>query len=52
MAWKPWTVFTLAVAGWMNRGQQEVIECLREENRVLCEKLGHMYIIRKDALNG
>jgi hypothetical protein len=25
---------------WLNREQQEVIECLKEENRILREKLG------------
>ena len=29
-----------AVAGWVNRGQQQVIEYLLEENRVLREQLG------------
>ncbi len=35
----------VAVAGWMNRQQQEVIAYLREENRILREKLGHKRII-------
>jgi hypothetical protein len=30
----------LAVAGWVNRHQQAVIEFLEEENRVLLEQLG------------
>ena len=30
----------LAVAGWINRRQQEAIAYLREENRVLREQLG------------
>jgi hypothetical protein len=30
----------LAVAGWVNRHQQAVIEFLQEENRVLLEQLG------------
>src|SRR5258708_3670958 len=30
----------IAVAGWMNRHQQAVIEFLQEENRVLLEQLG------------
>jgi transposase InsO family protein len=30
----------LIFAGWVNRGQQDVIEYLREENRVLREQLG------------
>ena len=29
-----------AVAGWVNRGQQQVIEYLVEENRILREQLG------------
>jgi transposase InsO family protein len=32
--------FIFTVAGWINRGQQDVIEYLREENRVLREQLG------------
>ena len=28
------------LAGWVNRGQQDVIEYLQEENRVLREQLG------------
>ena len=38
-----------AMAGWMNRQQQEVIEYLREENRVLREKLGHKRIILNES---
>ena len=30
----------LIFAGWVNRSQQDVIEYLREENRVLREQLG------------
>lgn len=40
MTFTPWTFITVAVAGWMNRQQQEVIEYLREENRIPREKLG------------
>jgi putative transposase len=32
----------IAVAGWMNRHQQAVIEYLQEENRILLEQLGGM----------
>ena len=35
-----WHFLLVALAGWMNRQQQEVIEYLKEENRVLREKLG------------
>jgi len=31
----PFRVLLVAVAGWMNQQQQQVIECLSEENRVL-----------------
>jgi hypothetical protein len=40
MTWKPWTLFAVAVAGWMSQQQQEVIAYLREENKILREKLG------------
>ena len=39
----------VALAGWMNRQQQEVIEYLRTENRILREKLGHKRIILNDT---
>jgi hypothetical protein len=45
MTFKPWTFFMVAIAGWMNRRQQEAIEYLRVENRILREKLGHKRII-------
>jgi hypothetical protein len=32
--------FLIAVAGWMNRHQQAVIEYLQEENRILLEQVG------------
>ncbi len=37
---KPWTFLVVAVAGWINRRQQEAIDYLREENCVLREQLG------------
>jgi hypothetical protein len=40
MTWNPWTFTVVAIAGWMNR-QQQVIDYLREGNRILQEKLGH-----------
>jgi hypothetical protein len=49
MTWKPWTFFLVAVAGWMNRQQQQVIEYLRTENSILREKLGHKRIILNDS---
>ena len=45
MLWKQSTFFLAVTAGWMNHRQQEVIECLREENRVLREKLGRKRVL-------
>jgi hypothetical protein len=36
----PFQFLLVAVAGWMNQRQQQAIEYLREENRVLREQLG------------
>src|ERR1044071_3729575 len=36
----PFQFVVLVLAGWMNQRQQNVIEYLREENRVLREQLG------------
>ncbi len=36
----PLRFLVLMMAGWMNRGQQDVIAYLKEENRVLRERLG------------
>jgi transposase InsO family protein len=36
----PFRFLLIAVAGWMNQAQQQMIEYLREENRVLREQLG------------
>jgi hypothetical protein len=41
MTIRPWTLSAVAIAGWMNRQQQEVISHLREEHRIPREKLGH-----------
>jgi hypothetical protein len=35
-----WRILLVALAGWVNRRQLEVIAYLREENRVLKEHLG------------
>jgi hypothetical protein len=45
MTWKPLHFFAVAIAGWINRRQQEAIEYLKVENRILREKLGHKRII-------
>lgn len=37
---QPWQLFSVIVAGVLNSHQQKVIEYLREENRVLKERLG------------
>ena len=29
MTWKPWTFFMVAIAGWMNRRQQDAISYLK-----------------------
>ncbi|MGB2823549.1 MAG: hypothetical protein WBF17_21395 [Phycisphaerae bacterium] len=49
MTWTPWQFFLVAIAGWMNRQQQDVISYLREVRRILREKLGHKRIILNDA---
>ena len=49
MTWKPLTFFAVALAGWMNRQQQDAIEYLRTENRILREKLGHKRIILNES---
>jgi putative transposase len=36
----PFRFVLIAVAGWVNQHQQQMIEYLREENRVLREQLG------------
>ena len=38
---QPWQILVAALAGWMGRQQDAVIEYLREENRVLRQQLGH-----------
>ena len=39
----------LALAGWINREQQDVIEYLQEENRVYREMLGDRWLRFDDA---
>ena len=39
-ALNPLQFVVIVLAGWMNQRQQNVIEYLREENRVLREQLG------------
>jgi hypothetical protein len=40
MTWKPFHFLVVAISGWMDREQQEVIDYLREENRILRERHG------------
>jgi putative transposase len=44
----PFQFLLVSIAGWMNRHQQQVIEYLREENRVLHEQLGNRRILFND----
>jgi len=45
---KPWQLWVVAVAGWINQQQQEVIEYLRTENQVLKETHGKKRILLND----
>jgi hypothetical protein len=36
----PFSFLVVSIAGWMNQHQQQVIEYLMEENRVLREQIG------------
>ena len=45
---RPWQLFLLILASWINREQQEAIEYLRAENQVLKEKLGKKRILLND----
>ncbi|MFH1613470.1 MAG: hypothetical protein ABIG61_00090 [Planctomycetota bacterium] len=47
MKTQPWTMLLLMMAGWLNRYQQDVIEYLKEENKILREKLGNKRILLK-----
>ena len=49
MTLKPWTFFAVALAGWMNRQQQDVIAYLQAENRILREKLGGNRLILNES---
>jgi len=44
-----WKFMLVALAGWMNRQQQEAIEFLRVENRILREKPGQKRIRLNDS---
>ena len=44
----PWQILLLVLAGWINRQQQNTIEYLIAENRILREKLGKKRILLND----
>jgi putative transposase len=43
---QPWQFLLLILAGWINGRQQEAIDYLLTENRVVREKLGKKRILR------
>ena len=45
----PWQILVAAMAGWITRQQDAVIDYLREENRVLREQLGRKRLRLTDA---
>jgi len=47
----PWQILVAAMAGWITRQQDAVIDYLREENRVLKEQIGRRRL-RLTTLNG
>jgi putative transposase len=49
MTWKPFHFIVVAIAGWMNRQQQQVIEYLRPQNQVFREKLGPKRLILNES---
>ncbi len=48
MRFSPWQVLAVMVAGAMSQHDREVINYLREENRVLREKLGPKRVLLND----
>jgi hypothetical protein len=44
----PWQLLLLILADWINHQEQDMIEYLRAENRVLREKLGKKRILLND----
>jgi putative transposase len=46
---QPWQILLLILAGWINKHQQDVIEYLLTENRILREKLGKKRILLNDG---
>jgi hypothetical protein len=48
----PFRCVLITVAGWMNQRQMDVIDYLREENRVLREQLGQLYFHEPGRADG
>jgi putative transposase len=46
---QPWQLVLIGVAGWMNRKQQQLIDYLLEENRVLRQQLGKQRLSLSEA---
>jgi transposase InsO family protein len=46
---QPWQLLFLILAGWVNRRQQDAIEYLRTEKRVLREQLGNKRFLLNDS---
>ena len=46
---KPITMLLMMLAGWINKEQQHIIEYLKEENKILREKLGKKHLILNDS---
>jgi putative transposase len=46
---QPWQLLLAGVAGWMNRRQQQVMEYLVEENRILREQIGRKRLSFSDS---
>jgi transposase InsO family protein len=49
LTFDPFQLLLISLAGWINQQQQDVIEYLQEENRVLHEKLGNKRLRMNDA---
>ena len=45
---QPWQMLLLILAGWVNKHQQNTIEYLIAENRILWEKIGKRRILLTD----
>ena len=48
LAMDPFRLLLISLAGWLNQQQQDVIDYLQEENRVLREQLGGKRLLFND----